>query len=99
MGYYTDFNFENNKPEVIDAIHETTGYCESGSEGFYSDAKWYDWQNHLKIVSKKFPEELIRIEGEGEESGDIWKAYFKNGKMQYTEAKLVFEEFDEAKLK
>lgn len=61
--------------------------------------KWYDHEQDLLEFSEKHPDTLFLLEGEGEEAGDIWKTYFKNGKMQTTRAKLVFEEYDESKLK
>jgi hypothetical protein len=42
---------------------------------------------------------VISVEGEGEESGDIWKAYYKNGKSFRANAQVTFEEFNESKLK
>ena len=61
--------------------------------------KWYDHEKEVKSFSKKFPKVLFMLSGEGEESGDIWKKFFLNGKMQVTKARLVFDEFDASKLK
>ena len=55
----------------------------------------------LKSITKfsvDYPEHLFILEGEGEDSGDIWKQYIKNGKSQRCEAKITFDEFDENKL-
>lgn len=96
MGYYTDYDISNNREEVADAIEEASGYS------WYSrsmNGKWYDWHDHCTAVSKRFPDELITVEGDGEEQGDHWKAYFKNGKSQKCEAIITFEPFDESKLK
>jgi hypothetical protein len=60
--------------------------------------KWYDHESDMASFSKKYPESLFVLKGEGEESGDIWIKYFLNGKMQRAEAKITFEEFDESKL-
>lgn len=98
MGYYTDYDFSNNSQEVIEAIHALADYPIYGNGGNIQYAKWYEWKEHLKEVSERFPDEVISIEGEGEESGDIWKAYFKNGKSFKAQAVLTFEEFDESKL-
>ena len=100
MGYYTDYDFTNNSNEVIELIHEISDYSVAFSgRGRISAVKWYEWKDHLKDVSLQFPDQVITIEGEGEESGDIWKAYFKNGKSFKAQAVLTFEEFDESKLK
>jgi len=52
----------------------------------------------MRAFSLLHPEVLFLIDGEGEESGDIWKQWFKNGKSFYTKAKMVFEDFSESKL-
>lgn len=61
--------------------------------------KWYDHNEELAEFSKKYPTWLFILFGEGEESGDIWKRYYLNGKVQEAVAKITFDEFDEKKLK
>lgn len=58
----------------------------------------YDWEGELKELSQEFPDCVFELDGDGEESGDVWRAYFKNGKMQKAPAKIVFDPFDETKL-
>lgn len=60
--------------------------------------KWYDHDEEMLELSKQFPETVFCLEGEGEESGDIWRTYYKNGKAQHCPAKIVFDEYDENKL-
>ena len=72
---------------AIDEYGDTLDYC-----------KWYNHAEDLKEFSKKHPDALFMLSGEGEESGDIWKRYFRNGKSQLCEAKIVFEDYDENKL-
>ncbi len=60
--------------------------------------KWYDWEEEMTAFSVLLPEHFFTITGFGEENGDIWRAYIKNGKIQLTEAKIIFEEFDEGKM-
>jgi len=60
---------------------------------------WYNYQDDLKEFSKNFPTMIFKLNGEGEENGDIWEAYFKNGKMQLCEARITFDKYDESKLK
>lgn len=97
MGYYTNYDLTNLTDEQIEKVNEMSGY--SFTNQYVSDSvKWYSWNETMKEVSKLFPDQPLIIEGEGEEAGDIWKAYFKNGKSQIMEAKITFEEFDESKL-
>ena len=99
MGYYTrhelsivsgNDNFTDYEQEITDS----TNY----SSLFYDSIKWYDCEKDMKDYSKKHPNVVFCIYGEGEESGDIWKAYFQNGKMFRTKAVLQFEEFSIEKL-
>ena len=61
--------------------------------------KWYEHNGEMLELSEQFPETVFCLSGKGEESGDLWKSYYKNGKMQYCPARIVFDEFDESKLK
>ena len=99
MGYYTDFDFSDNSQEVIEAIYEISDYRHHGVGGKINAAKWYDHKEHCLEVSKKFPDQVITVYGEGEESGDIWKAYYKNGKSFQADAIITFEDFNESKLR
>jgi hypothetical protein len=82
----------NDSPE--DIISKVVGY-----DPFEDECKWYDHDEHMRQVSKANPETIFILEGEGEESGDIWKKYYLNGKRQEAKAIITFEPFDEKKLK
>jgi hypothetical protein len=70
--------------------------CDGSTAG---NCKWYEHEQEVAEFSKYFPTTLFTLNGEGEETGDIWKKYFLNGKMQVAKAKILFDEFDEKKLK
>jgi hypothetical protein len=65
---------------------------------FDGECKWYEHEDDMRRFSKLYPHILFELSGEGEESGDLWKKYFLNGKMQYCKVKMEFEPFDESKL-
>lgn len=44
--------------------------------------KWYEHEEDMLKVSLAFPGVLFRLDGEGEEAGDKWIKFFRNGKMQ-----------------
>jgi hypothetical protein len=52
----------------------------------------------MRKVSKHYPDLVFKLSGEGEESGDVWVEYYKNGKMQRCSTKITFDEYDESKL-
>jgi hypothetical protein len=77
MGYYTYFEIKAS-PEVIAKVNEPYEMFEEN--GVPLDTyKWYDYKEDMIKISQEFPDELITVTGEGEESGDQWVAYFKNG--------------------
>lgn len=61
--------------------------------------KWYRHEIDMKAFSTLFPNLIFRLTGEGEDPGDIWKKYFKDGKVQVCHAKITYDPFDEGKLK
>lgn len=58
--------------------------------------KWYDYIDDMKHISLQFPDVTIIISGQGEDSDDIWRTYFKNGQYAHYKAKIVFPEFNPA---
>lgn len=88
---------------IVDKLNEITDYTFdniSDNEIISNNGsiKWYDSIEDLTEVSKAFPDVLLQVDGEGEESGDIWRTYYKGGKSQCANAKIVYEDYDESKL-
>ena len=64
-------------------------------DGYTNEScKWHEHEKELKIFSQKHPKALFKLEGNGEETGDIWIKYFQNGKCQVCKAKITFDEFN-----
>ena len=104
MGYYTRHKLtvlEGDK-ELISELLES---CEEASYGLQPNGdseestKWYEHNKDMVNFSRNYPGNLFKLEGEGEEAGDIWIEYYKSGKCQECKAKITFDEFDEDKLK
>ncbi len=100
MGYYTRYELE-----ILDGNDYVTEYeSEISNLADYNDCfsdesiKWYNYEEDMKKYSKKHPNTVFCVSGEGEDNVDIWKAYFKNGKMFKTKAIILFENFSEDKL-
>ena len=115
MGYYTKYQIFvkhhdiDMQAEVLDVIKEEL-YPFGGAYGINDPnggwgltidepCKWYEFDKDMKEFSKKYPTILFTLKGEGEESGDLWIRYFKNGKVQVANARIVYPEFDEILLK
>lgn len=95
MGYITSYDISATPglPEVQIALEES-----DFAYALEDSCKWYEHERDMREFSKKFPDVLFKLYGEGEEAGDIWRKYFKNGKMQSCHAQITFEPFDESKL-
>jgi hypothetical protein len=102
MGYYTHFKIRATNPEAIRVLRKPDSYAEMAfdEDGDTVDScKWYEHEEEIIEFSKLYPDVLFTLNGEGEESGDIWTKYFLNGKMQYERATIVINPFDPTKLK
>lgn len=86
--------------EVLEAEIEEMMVFELGNstDGYYANAKWYDWEEDMRLLSKRFPNILFRLHGEGENIDDLWNAYFVGGKSQVCYAEIVYGEFDPSQL-
>jgi len=99
MGYYTHFEVEATSKSIAAAqaaakdLAETSGYSVdmTGHNTFeIHEAKWYDWENHAAQVSKNHPGVIFQLDGSGEESGDIWRAWAHAGEVFKSEAEMTF---------
>lgn len=91
MGYYTDFSLrvegsgaaygrlmdEQDRVTVSESYEFKLGdFLRNGQ----SDVKWYDYDDDMKSLSKRWPNVLFILDGDGEEQGDVWRAWYRNGK-------------------
>jgi hypothetical protein len=79
--------------DFIEKLADDIGYDPFGDE-----CKWYDHEEEMYRFSKEYPNVVFELSGKGEKNHDLWKKYFKNGKMQMSEAIITYEPFDESKL-
>lgn len=99
MGYYTNFSldFEPEEPELVEYLEE------AADQNYFQDAnffhawtrnleptKWYSYEDDLKSLSKKFPNVLFKLYGNGEEDDDIWVAYAKDGVFETHRPIIVY---------
>ena len=97
MGYYTRYELEHNDRSGIDHAKEVTERSDY-TYLFDDQIKWYDHEKDMRKYSKEYPNVLFELSGEGEETGDLWIEYYKNGKMQLAKAKITYDAFNEERL-
>lgn len=61
--------------------------------------KWYEWESDMMEASARMPGVLITLTGSGEEDGDLWRAYFLDGRVQSVRPSIEFPPFDPAQLR
>jgi hypothetical protein len=103
MGYYTVHRLEiiGGHYDILEEIisrDEETFYGLEYDGSPTQEVKWYSHEEDMRKASERYPDLVFKLSGEGEESGDVWIKYFKNGKMQSCPAKITFDEYDESKL-
>ena len=63
-------------------------------------SKWYNHEEEMAAFSKRFPGVVFTLNGEGEEQGDRWTKYFKDGLVQVEKMQeWTAPKFDAKKLK
>lgn len=96
MGYSTNYTVEVTPRhyKALEAIIAMSEYGCSWDEQLHSieltDAKWYKWEDHMVAISRANPDHIFHLHGEGEESGDLWEAWFYNGKVEIVNAVIEF---------
>jgi hypothetical protein len=97
MGYLTKYTLVFPNDWEQNELHEKQ-ISEEFDTCFDDSIKWYDHKENMIEYSKKYPDTLFMIEGKGEETGDLWKLYVKNGKSFIDEPKIVWVDFKETML-
>lgn len=109
MGYYTRYALELDTfdPDLIREVEAALGaltnvefsYAGSGRFEAGEETKWYGHEADVRALSVRFPAVRFLLAGEGEENGDLWRKYFRAGRMQECRASIVYPPFDEGHLR
>lgn len=111
MGYYTNYKMivldENGRdtdsaenPVFEDKdLYGSEVSVQQIIEGDLDACKWYDHDKDMIEYSKRFPDFVFILDGEGEESGDIWRKFYKNGKSYEWKLEYALPDFDPNNLK
>lgn len=90
MGYDTQYQIEVTGTGAKDCSDNICWELSGGDislENFNLDfwladkMKWYTWQRDLLKISGDFPDARIMVTGEGDDSGDNWRAWFRGGEL------------------
>ena len=106
MGYMTNYYMDivSEKPlsvlGSIEAEGDRMNVFEDGNcrLGWNAWTTWYDWEEDMILLSRKFPDVLFKLNGSGEDSEDLWEAYFLNGRVQICPGRIVYDDFNLLKL-
>ena len=91
MGYYTYYYLEmyGDQDKIDDAFDDA---MDSEDERIrelvgdnHTDIKWYDFEKDFKKFAKRHPDVLFVVQGDGEESYDLWEERFKGDISEYHE--------------
>lgn len=102
MGYLTQHELElvgQSNTNIDYHEKEITKISDYTENVFHAEYKWYNCEKDMLEYSKLHPNLVFKVTGVGEEFPDIWAAYFKNGRMFKEEAKIIYPDFDESKLR
>lgn len=81
MGYYTYFKItadDDCEDEYIEELKKISGYNHEIGECI----KWYNYNEDMLALSRKYPDVTFRVDGEGESSADIWVRWYRNGETR-----------------
>ena len=104
MGYYTRYNLialpegSLKDADILNCLHHANPYegfneYSSFAEWAEEPNKWYDCTYDMIHLSQCYPNTTFILTGIGEDQGDIWKRYYKDGRcVQCIKAVLTFEE-------
>lgn len=104
MGYETQYTLSIHSSEnedekfMADLALSEDDDLSSFYKGYGDRCKWYSHEDELRGFSKNYPQTTFLLEGVGEEFPDIWRKYFRDGKMQKVRAELVYKPFDQTRL-
>ena len=72
----------------------------SGTEyGTNEPVNWFCHDDDMLEISRRFPQVLFSLHGEGESNGDIWESHYLGGKTYTQPAIITIPPFNPALLK
>ena len=100
MGYYTTFSLaleegpREQYQRMLEDIDAIMG--DNGMSSFESvNAKWYSYDTDIRELSLRYPDITFRVNGDGEDSDDLWQDFWHNGK-RFSE-RVMFADYKDIK--
>lgn len=56
--------------------------------------KWYSHDEDMLDLSRRMPNYVFTLSGEGEEFCDLWETHYLNGKVQHCPAEIIYPVMD-----
>ena len=87
MGYLTCYTLNKVKgsdedyEKFLNELQKVSGYDFHGIDNC-QEGTWYDHEKHMLKVSKKFPDLIVELSGDGENSDDVWAMRFQGGRSE-----------------
>lgn len=101
MGYYTDHKLTI-EPDDEDLLRQIIDGELTNSELRYAldgeTSKWYEHDTDMRELSRKWPNVIFHLHGEGDSNDDIWTATYSNGLCHHRAAQITIDPFDPDKL-
>ena len=86
MSYETRYTLEYDDPDIQDELYEfldDLAHMGELANGTSLDLlPWYEHEDHMLVVSEKYPNVEFILEGDGETRGDHWRKRFLNGSVE-----------------
>jgi len=97
MGYSTQYNLKILNSKSIKPIENLVTFSDGARDAIdifgkrYNATKWYDSRDDMIKLSIIYPKYLFQLKGIGEEKGDTWKEYYKNGHCDSRKMNVIFK--------
>jgi len=105
MGYYTQYhiaidrkNGQVDYDKINEDLQKISTYSSLNIDEDTDSIKWYDHDDNMIELSRLHPNVLFRVDGVGEEKGDVWRSYYCNGETESAQATLTFPTIDYEKM-
>ena len=94
MGYYTTYTIklvsgdENDFDSLLKDIRTKSSV--DFTEYEVQEAKWSDHDKDMLELSRKYPDLIVQLDGDGQDSEDLWATRYRNGESESVGAVLPF---------